>query len=242
MDDLREATQAFESTTVKINRTAAVAKGGRRFSFGALVTVGNRRGSVGIGYGKAKSVPAAIEKAQKDARRKLFKVALKGGTLPHPITGRFCASSVRLIPAAPGTGVIAGGTVRAVLEMAGVQDCLTKSYGSTTQKNLCKAAIDGLQRLQTKEDIAQLRGVEIGKSVVERILDLGQASVVSAKMSAPVDRTRGGGRRGAGQGRGKAGATKKRRVTVARTPAKASTAKPGAADKPQTKTDTEKSQ
>lgn len=174
MAELLEDTQSLESTTVGIYRTAAVVKGGRRFSFGALVVVGDRRGNVGIGYGKAPGVPAAIEKAQKDARKKLFRVPLKEGTLPHPVTGKFGASRVRLVPASPGTGVIAGGTVRAVLEMAGVQDCLTKAYGSTNQKNLCKAVIEGLGQLRTKEQVASLRGVDLGQTEVEEKLEAGR--------------------------------------------------------------------
>lgn len=174
MPELLEDTQSLESTTVGIYRTATVVKGGRRFSFAALVVVGDRRGQVGIGYGKAPGVPGAIEKAQKDARKKLVRIAMKDGTLPHPITGNFGASQVRLVPAAPGTGVIAGGTARAVLEMAGVHDCLTKSYGSTNQKNLCKAVLQGLVSLRTKQDIASLRGVELGPTEVERKIAMGQ--------------------------------------------------------------------
>lgn len=187
MAEMLEGTQAVESTTVKIDRTAAVVKGGRRFSFGALVVVGDRRGTLGIGYGKAKSVPAAIEKAQKVARRNTFSVCLKDGTLPHPVTGRFGASIVRLLPAAPGTGVIAGGTVRAVLEMAGVQDCLTKAFGSTTQKNLCKAVITGLQLLRSKEDVAELRGVDLGLTEVEQKLDQGKLLKSTASATSPKE-------------------------------------------------------
>lgn len=170
-------TQSLESTTININRTASVVKGGRRFSFSALVVVGDRRGKVGVGYGKAPGVPAAIEKAQKDARKSLVNITLQGGTLPHPVTGRFASSKVRLLPAAPGTGVIAGGTVRAVLEMAGVKDCLTKAYGSTKQINLCRAAMEGLQGLRSKAEIAKLRGVEMGKTEVDEKLEQGVAFV-----------------------------------------------------------------
>lgn len=186
MAELLKDSQSLESTTVGIYRTATVVKGGRRFSFAALVVVGNRRGSVGIGYGKAPGVPAAIEKAQKDAKKKLFSVTLKGGTLPHPVTGRFSASKVRLVPAAPGTGVIAGGTARAVLEMVGVNDCLTKAYGSTNQKNLCKAVIEGLQQLRNREEIAALRGVELGKSEVELKVEAGLKYMPQAKPEAPA--------------------------------------------------------
>lgn len=166
--------EAFESTTVGIYRTAATVKGGRRFSFSALVVVGDRRGRVGLGYGKAPGVPAAIEKAQKDARKNVMKVGLKEGTLPHASEARFGASRIRLLPAAPGTGVIAGGTARAVLELAGVRDCLTKSFGSNNQKNLARAVMVGLTSLRSKEDVAKLRGVEIDKTDVEERLELGE--------------------------------------------------------------------
>ena len=171
---LEDSTQALESTTVGIFRTATVVKGGRRFSFAALVVVGDRRGSVGIGYGKGRGVPVAIEKAQKAARKNIVRVELKDGTLPHQIEGRFGASMIRLIPASPGTGVIAGGTARAVLEMVGVQDCLTKAYGSTNKKNLSKAVLDGLTRLRTKEQIASYRGVEIESTVVDEMIAMGK--------------------------------------------------------------------
>lgn len=183
MAELLQDSQALESTTVGIYRTATVVKGGRRFSFAALVVVGDRRGSVGIGYGKAPGVPAAIEKAQKDARKQMFKVELKGGTLPHPVTGRFSASQVLLIPAAPGTGVIAGGTTRAVLEMAGVQDCLSKAHGSTNKKNLCKAVMDGLRQLQTRNQIADRRGVELEMTEVERKIEANIKAAAEAKAS-----------------------------------------------------------
>ncbi|NBC10907.1 MAG: 30S ribosomal protein S5 [Planctomycetes bacterium] len=168
--DKSEDTGGLESTTVGIFRTSKTVKGGRNFSFAALVVVGDRKGNVGIGYGKGPGVPAGIEKAQKDAKKKMFTVNLNGGTLPHEINGRFKSSTVRLLPAAPGTGVIAGGTVRAVLEMAGVQDCLTKAYGSTNKLNLCKAVIEGLKSLRTRETVAALRGVQIEASAVDEIL------------------------------------------------------------------------
>ncbi|QDU33359.1 30S ribosomal protein S5 [Poriferisphaera corsica] len=171
MAEVLAETQALESTTLGIYRTATVVKGGRRFSFAALVVVGDRNGSVGIGYGKAPGVPAAIEKAQKDAKKNMKKVILKAGTLPHPVQGKFGASSVRLIPAAPGTGVIAGATVRAVLEMAGVVDCLTKSYGSNNHKNLSKAVLEGLLALRLRTDVEALRGVKLEKTAVDEILD-----------------------------------------------------------------------
>jgi small subunit ribosomal protein S5 len=215
MAEMIEESQGLESTTVGIYRTAAVVKGGRRFSFSAMVVVGDRHGSVGLGYGKAPGVPAAIEKAQKDAKKKITRVTLQGGTIPHAVTGRFGASSVKLVPAAPGTGVIAGGTVRAVLEMVGIRDCLTKAYGSTNQKNLCKAALEGLLSLRTRERVAELRGVSIDSTRVEEILALGERYMPKAsgepRAKGPVNvvgqRTSGGrgGRGGPRGGRGRRG-------------------------------------
>ncbi len=159
---LQEAIELdVEDEVVAINRTAAVVKGGRRFSFSALTIVGNRNGIVGIGFGKAKQVQSAVEKSIKDGKKNLVRVTLAGGTIPHEVTGVYGASMVRLIPAAPGTGVIAGGSVRKVLELAGVQDILSKSFGSNNAINLVKATLDGLTRLRSKEEIAQLRGVEL---------------------------------------------------------------------------------
>jgi len=214
MAEFIEESQGLESTTVNLWRNAKVVKGGRRFSLSALVVVGDRQGSVGLGYGKATGAPMAIEKATKAARKELTKFTLKDGTLPHVVTGKFCATKVRLIPAAPGTGVIAGATVRAVLEMAGVQDCLTKVYGSTNQKNLSKAVMNGLLTLRSRESVAELRGVEIESTVVEekiaqgkRFMPKGDASGEKAK--APVNQVgqqRGGGGRGRnnrGRGRGR---------------------------------------
>ncbi len=151
----------FEDTTVKVFRCSKVVKGGRRFSFAALVVVGDRDGTVGIGYGKANEVPMAVEKGLKDARKSLHKIALVGRTIPYQITGRYRATKIVLVPASPGTGVIAGSSARAVLEYAGVQDVLTKVYGSTSAKNVVKATLDGLVRLRGKETIEALRGVEV---------------------------------------------------------------------------------
>jgi len=151
----------LEDTVVKIYRCAKVVKGGRRFSFGALVVVGDRKGTVGIGYAKANEVPAAVEKGIKEAKKDLRKVPLLGRTLPHQVMGKFGATRVTLVPASPGTGVIAGLSVRAVLEYAGVQDVLTKVYGGTSAKNVLKATMDGLMKLRTKEVIERLRGVEV---------------------------------------------------------------------------------
>ena len=146
---------------VKVNGSAKVVKGGRRFSFSALTVVGNQDGIVGFGFGKAQEIPAAMQKAFKDGRRQLIRVPRVGTTIPHEIEGIYCSSKVRLIPASPGTGIIAGGTVRAVLELAGINDVLTKSYGSTNPTNLVKATIVALGALRTKEEIAELRGVEL---------------------------------------------------------------------------------
>ncbi len=151
----------LEDTVVKIYRCSKVVKGGRRFSFGALVVVGDRAGTVGIGYAKANEVPQAVEKGVKEAKKDLRKVPLTGRTLPHQVMGKFGSTRVTLVPASPGTGVIAGLSARAVLEFAGVQDVLTKVYGSTSAKNVLKATMDGLMKLRTKEVIEQLRGVEV---------------------------------------------------------------------------------
>ena len=151
----------LEDTVVKIYRCAKVVKGGRRFSFGALVVVGDRKGTVGIGYAKANEVPQAVEKGVKEAKKDLRKIPLLGRTLPHQVMGKFGATRVTLVPASPGTGVIAGLSARAVLEYAGVQDVLTKVYGSTSAKNVLKATMDGLMKLRTKEVIERLRGVEV---------------------------------------------------------------------------------
>jgi len=146
---------------VQIRRCACVVKGGRRFSFAALVVVGDQGGRVGYGYGKAKEVPLAVEKATKAASRRLRSVQLEGSTIPHRVIGRYGASEVLLIPASPGTGVIAGATVGAVLESVGIRDILTKSRGSTNPLNLVKATIDALENLRTRDAIARLRGVEV---------------------------------------------------------------------------------
>lgn len=156
-----EEEQALESTTVKIYRCAKVVKGGRRFSFAALVVAGDRNGNVGIGYGKANEVPMAIEKATKDARKNLKGICLDGETIPHQIIGKFRATSIVLLPASPGTGVIAGNSARAVLEYAGVHNVLTKIYGSTAPKNVVKAVMSALESLKSKEMIESMRGVEV---------------------------------------------------------------------------------
>lgn len=153
--------QPLEDTVVKVFRCSKVVKGGRRFSFAALVVVGDRDGTVGIGYGKANEVPPAVEKAVKDAKKNLHQIALVEGTLPHKIVGKCRATTITMVPASPGTGVIAGNSARAVLEYAGVNNVLTKINGSTSAKNVVKAVMDGLIRLRNKEMIESLRGVEI---------------------------------------------------------------------------------
>ena len=151
----------FEETVVKVFRCAKVVKGGRRFSFAALVVLGDRAGTVGVGYGKANEVPLAVEKGIKDARKSLHKVPLRDRTTPHQVTGKYRATKIVLVPASPGTGVIAGSSARAVLELAGVQDVLTKVFGSTSAKNVVKATLDGLLKLRSKEMTESLRGVEV---------------------------------------------------------------------------------
>jgi len=146
---------------VKIRRCAAVVKGGRRFSFSALVVVGDREGRVGYGYGKANEVPPAVEKAIKNGMRKMIPVALDGGTIPHEVWGHFGAAKVILVPAGPGTGIIAGPAVRAVCEACGITDVLTKSFGSNNPINLVKATIGALASLRSRQEVERLRGVSL---------------------------------------------------------------------------------
>lgn len=158
-----------ESAVVRIYRCSKVVKGGRTFSFGALVVAGDRRGNVGIGYGKANEVPPAVEKATKDARKNMFRVNLKGSTIPHTVKGTSGASSVVLVPARPGTGVTAGKSVRPCLELAGITDILTKAYGSTSPKNLVKATLAALRQLQIREQVEQTRGVHLDRHAGELV-------------------------------------------------------------------------
>ena len=152
-----------DEIVVEINRCAKVVKGGRRFSFWALVVVGDRRGRVGAAYAKSPEVPPSVEKAKRAAARNMTSIKLVGGTIPHRVLGRFGASQVLLVPAGPGTGVIAGTSVRAVLELAGVRDILTKSYGSNSPKNLIRATLEGLKQLVSREEIERLRGVVLAE-------------------------------------------------------------------------------
>lgn len=156
-----EDSGGLEDNVIQIDRYAKVVKGGRRFSFGALVVVGDRQNRVGLGYGKANEVPKAVEKGIADAKKNMFSVPLDGNTIPHQVQGFCGASKVVMVPASPGTGVIAGKNIRPLFELAGLRDVLTKAYGSTSPKNLLKAGVDGLQRLRTKRAIEALRGVKL---------------------------------------------------------------------------------
>ena len=160
-DRKREEDSEFAETVVAIKRTSAVVKGGRRFSFGAVVVVGDKNGRVGFGYGKAREVADAIRKGSSAAKKEMVRIPMRGETIPHETVGRTGAARVKLIPAGPGTGVIAGAAARAVLVNAGIKNILTKVHGSTNAMNVVKATLSGLTSLRTKEEVAKLRGVKL---------------------------------------------------------------------------------
>ncbi len=171
---------------VTINRVAKVVKGGRRFSFTALVIVGDGDGQVGIGYGKAKEVPTAIAKGVEEAKKSFFRVPRIGGTIPHPVQGEKAAGVVFLRPASPGTGVIAGGPVRAVLEAAGVHDVLSKSLGSSNAINIVHATVEALRTLESPEDVAKRRGLAVEDVAPAALLKAAAEAAEEAKAKAPA--------------------------------------------------------
>lgn len=162
MPDDRDSGRDLLENVVKVFRCATVVRGGRRFSFAALVVVGDGNGRVGYGYGKANEVPPAVDKALSVARTSMLAASLDGDTVPHTVIGRFGSTRVLLRPAGPGTGIIAGAGVRAVVEAAGIRNVLTKSFGSRNLKNMVKATINALSSLRNRADIERLRGVQIG--------------------------------------------------------------------------------
>jgi small subunit ribosomal protein S5 len=187
----RERERELKERVVEINRVAKVVKGGRRFSFTALVVIGDEVDRVGVGYGKAREVPLAISKAVDDAKKNLFTVPKKGTTITHEILGEFGAARVLLRPASEGTGVIAGGGVRAVLELGGVRDILAKSLGTTNPINMLKATVDGLRRLRRPEEVAATRGLTVRQVLpVSSVADAPEATSGSTETSASQSEVR----------------------------------------------------
>lgn len=233
MAELIDETSSIESTTVGVYRTSSTVAGGRRFSFSAMVVVGDRQGRAGVGYAKSNQVPQSIEKAQKEGRRKMLRFQMQGKTIPHQVVGRFGATTVKLIPAAPGTGVIAGAAVRAVLEMIGVQDCLSKVYGSSNPKNVVKATMGALGTLRSRQQVQALRGVALPETGVEEAIRRGAAFMPSTKsgekMAAPKNTVGDDGRRG-GRGGSRGGGRGRRPFESEPAPAAAPSAPPAASD------------
>jgi small subunit ribosomal protein S5 len=185
----RERDSEFAETVVHINRVAKVVKGGKNFSFSAVVVAGDGAGRVGYGTGKAREVPPAIQKASEQARKEMVRIPLVGGTVPHMIWGRWGATKVLLRPASPGTGVIAGGGVRAVMESAGIQDVLTKIVGSRNPFNVVRATFNALHNLMTDDQVRRLRGVEVAGADDTESTVASAAEEASAADEAPVEET-----------------------------------------------------
>ncbi|MCA8936216.1 MAG: 30S ribosomal protein S5 [Planctomycetes bacterium] len=229
-----------EEKVVRVNRTSAVVKGGRRFSFAAVVIIGDRRGVVGYGQGKAREVPTSIEKAVRDARKNLVRYPLRGDTIPHTVWGRFRASRVLLRPAAPGTGIKAGATVRAVVEELGVRNILTKIYGSRNPVNIVKATLNGLDQLLSKKEVFELRGLPVHADREGPKLE--PVGLDDNDRRRGKKDTRGGGKPRGGKDGGRGGSRGKggNKPNTEAAPAEAKAEKPAEAPKPEApKTETD---